>query len=64
MAGKNNKERRGQGGEVREGGVVVPTSEDPVIVEVFSVDTDVWIAALLAYAVHPSTRDVRIIVRQ
>ncbi|CAB1110987.1 unnamed protein product [Ectocarpus sp. CCAP 1310/34] len=33
MAGKNNKESRGQGGEVREGGVVVPTSEDPVIVE-------------------------------
>ncbi|CAB1112043.1 unnamed protein product [Ectocarpus sp. CCAP 1310/34] len=42
----------------------MPTSEDPVIVEVFSVDTDVWIAALLSYAVHPSTRDVRIIVRQ
>ncbi|CAB1121562.1 unnamed protein product [Ectocarpus sp. CCAP 1310/34] len=29
-------------------------------VEVVSVDTDVWMAALLAYAVHPSTRDVRI----
>lgn len=29
-----------------------------------SVDTDVWVAALLVYAAHQSTRNVRIVVRQ
>lgn len=33
-------------------------------VEVMSVDTDEWMAALLVYAVHPSTRSVRVVVRQ
>lgn len=36
----------------------------PVLVEVVSVDTDIWVAALLAFAVYPSTRNVRVVVRQ
>ncbi|CAB1103777.1 unnamed protein product [Ectocarpus sp. CCAP 1310/34] len=53
MAGKNNKESRGQGeGGTRGwgGGAYKRRSRDS--------------GALLAYAVHPSTRDVHIIVRQ
>ncbi|CAB1096161.1 unnamed protein product [Ectocarpus sp. CCAP 1310/34] len=37
---------------------------EPVRVEVVSVDTDVWVAALLAYAAHPWTRNVRVVVRK
>ena len=33
-------------------------------VDVISVDTDEWIIALLVYAVHPSTRTLRVVVRQ
>ncbi|CAN0228769.1 unnamed protein product, partial [Ectocarpus sp. 4 AP-2014] len=36
----------------------------PVRVEVVSVDTDVWVAALLAYALYPYIRRVGVIVRQ
>lgn len=37
---------------------------EPVTVEVVSVDIDVWVAALLVYAVHPWTRNVRVVVRK
>lgn len=31
--------------------------------EIMSIDTDVWVAALLVYCVFPSTRNVRVVVR-
>ncbi|CAN0001212.1 unnamed protein product, partial [Pylaiella littoralis] len=36
----------------------------PVRVEVVSIETDVWVAALLAYALYPHIRRVRVVVRQ
>lgn len=46
----------------REGGAK-ETGEE-VVVEVMSIDTDEWVAFFLMYAVFPSTRNTRVIVRQ
>ncbi|CAN0201570.1 unnamed protein product [Scytosiphon promiscuus] len=70
---RGQEAHRGQGGwrrsfpgESREGGREGQQAavREPVGMEVLSVDTDVWVAALLAYAVHPWTRNVGVVVRK